>query len=98
MTQQLSPVLMLYAGEPAFHCPGCKMVHRINVNAPSPYNGAQWTWDGNVDKPTFHPSLLIPNRCHSFIQAGKIQFLPDCDHELAGRTVDLPVLTDDDLW
>lgn len=30
------------------------------------------------------------HRCHSFIREGKIQFLSDCSHELAGMTVDLP--------
>jgi len=29
-------------------------------------------------------------RCHSFITAGRIQFLDDCSHDLAGQTVDLP--------
>lgn len=29
-------------------------------------------------------------RCHSFVRDGKIQFLGDCTHELAGKTVDLP--------
>ncbi len=29
-------------------------------------------------------------RCHSFIRNGKIQFLSDCSHSLAGQTVDLP--------
>lgn len=29
-------------------------------------------------------------RCHSFIREGKIQFLADCSHALAGKTVDLP--------
>lgn len=28
--------------------------------------------------------------CHSFITDGKIQFLNDCTHSLAGQTVDLP--------
>jgi len=28
--------------------------------------------------------------CHSFITDGKIQFLSDCSHELAGTTVDIP--------
>lgn len=28
--------------------------------------------------------------CHSFITDGKIQFLGDCTHKLAGQTVDLP--------
>lgn len=28
--------------------------------------------------------------CHSFVTDGKIQFLGDCTHKLAGHTVDLP--------
>jgi hypothetical protein len=28
--------------------------------------------------------------CHSFIRDGKIQFLGDCTHALAGQTVELP--------
>lgn len=28
--------------------------------------------------------------CHSFITDGKIQFLDDCTHALAGQTVELP--------
>lgn len=30
--------------------------------------------------------------CHSFVREGKIEFLTDCTHELAGQTVDLPEL------
>lgn len=29
-------------------------------------------------------------RCHSFVRAGRIEFLGDCTHALAGRTVPLP--------
>jgi hypothetical protein len=28
--------------------------------------------------------------CHSFVTDGRIQFLGDCTHALAGQTVDLP--------
>ena len=28
--------------------------------------------------------------CHSFVLEGRIQFLGDCTHHLAGQTVDLP--------
>lgn len=28
--------------------------------------------------------------CHSFVTDGRIQFLADCTHALAGKTVDLP--------
>ena len=28
--------------------------------------------------------------CHTFVTDGRIQFLGDCTHALAGQTVDLP--------
>lgn len=31
-----------------------------------------------------------PTVCHSFVTDGRIQFLGDCTHALAGQTVDLP--------
>jgi len=31
-----------------------------------------------------------PLVCHSFVTHGRIQFLSDCTHALAGQTVDLP--------
>lgn len=33
--------------------------------------------------------------CHSFVTDGKIRFLGDCTHELAGQTVELPDLSSD---
>jgi hypothetical protein len=74
-----------------------------------------WTWNGSVDKPTFHPSVLVrgvqtvrdesgrwtgewvrdaagqalPRVCHSFVTDGRIQYLSDCTHELAGQTVEM---------
>lgn len=38
------------------------------------------------------PQTKIERRCHSFITDGRIQFLADCTHELAGQTVDMPDL------
>lgn len=65
-----------------FMCPGCKSLHMFD---------SRWTFNGDVERPTFQPSLMTlgPPRCHSFVTDGKIQFLADCDHELAGTTVDL---------
>jgi len=40
-----------------------------------------------------HPDKPAPFhcfRCHSFVRDGRIQFLSDCMHELAGQTVNLP--------
>lgn len=33
---------------------------------------------------------LVKDVCHSFVTDGRIQFLADCTHALAGQTVDLP--------
>ena len=43
-----------------FWCPGCKRGHAI-VHKQNPHNpnGPVWTWNGDVNKPTFSPSLLI---------------------------------------
>lgn len=32
----------------------------------------------------------VPLICHSFVTDGRIQFLGDCTHDLAGQTVDIP--------
>ncbi|MHB8284091.1 MAG: DUF6527 family protein [Caulobacteraceae bacterium] len=81
-----------------FHCPGCNEGHKIYTTNPNVR--PVWSFNGNTERPTFTPSLLItwrdpdgeiPNEvCHSFITDGRIQFLGDCTHALAGQTVDLP--------
>ncbi len=37
-----------------------------------------------------------PMRCHSFVMDGRIQFLGDCTHALAGQTVELPTIEQGD--
>lgn len=51
-----------------------------------------WTWNGDTERPTLKPSILTRTDqgvCHSFITDGRVQYLPDCTHELAGKTMDL---------
>lgn len=81
---QLSP------GWLVFHCPGCRCSHSFTV-APLP-GPPLWTWNGSMDRPTFSPSLLYSEspRCHSFVRDGRIEYLSDSEHALAGQTVDLP--------
>lgn len=65
-------------------------------------NATEWGFNGSLTSPTFSPSLLVRwsfhqqehgfdenHVCHSFINDGRIQFLGDCTHKLAGQTVDL---------
>lgn len=59
----------------------------------------RWEFNGDFEKPTFSPSMLIeypvenPDtghvREHFFVRDGKIQYLPDCHHNMAGNTVDM---------
>lgn len=96
-----------------FRCPGCRTGHQVGIEPPA---GLIWGFNGDGDKPTFTPSVLVrgmqieidehgewtgkwlrgpdgeplPGVCHSFVTDGRIQFLDDCTHALAGQTVDLP--------
>ena len=51
---KLSDVLEESNGTLFFECPGCKMLHGVNINRP---NSPNWSWDGNKSKPTFSPSV-----------------------------------------
>ncbi|SHF03280.1 hypothetical protein SAMN02745157_1480 [Kaistia soli DSM 19436] len=84
----LSPILRSIdrAGKLAFYCPGCRTEHVVRLKT----HGGPHEWDGNAKAPTLTPSILYPGACHSFVTNGRIQFLGDCAHELAGQTVDLP--------
>lgn len=82
-------------------CPGCDAAHQLWVldpDKPAPVIAVVWGWDGDLDRPTFHPSLLTHagpgTRCHSYIKSGNWEFLADCDHALAGMTVPCVELPD----
>jgi hypothetical protein len=105
-------------GRLSFWCPGCKELHAVPFEHSWP--GARWTWNGDVERPTLTPSILITSghfcsgfkqgescwctynaenpkpeppftcgRCHTFVKNGQIQFLSDCTHALAGKTVNM---------
>jgi hypothetical protein len=84
-------------GRLMFECPGCGLGHAVAVRPATLDNGHSWDWNGSLERPTFSPSINAaweqhgqPQRCHSFVANGRIQFLGDCTHALAGQTVDLP--------
>ena len=64
------------------------------------FDTKRWTFDGNRERPTLSPSMLAhPNgltpRCHSFVRGGRIEYLADCGHDMALKTVDLPAWDDE---
>jgi hypothetical protein len=82
---------LLYAtdGTILFWCPGCDMNHGINNT---------WQITGTAENPTIKPSILTKwdtgeehtiHVCHMFITNGKIQYLPDCTHSMANKTIDM---------
>lgn len=86
-----------------YWCPGCDALHCISIRPHTQDNGAGWEFSGTLECPTYSPSQLTtwergPERkkfvCHTFIRAGRIEFLSDCTHDLKGRTLPLPPLPD----
>lgn len=51
----------------------------------------RWTFNGDFEKPTFRPSMRVDYRngliTHCFVTDGQIQYLSDCTHDMAGKTV-----------
>lgn len=96
------------AGTYSFFCPGCGTWHTVHTKNEG-FEHPVWGVNGDIDKPTFSPSLLTVHymgmvpadenkshykgqrelRCHSFIRNGRIEYLQDCDHGLAGQTVEM---------
>ena len=55
-----------------------------------------WSWNGDTENPTLKPSIRTRGHefgkdvvCHTFVNDGNVQFLSDCTHELAGKTMEL---------
>ena len=88
--------------EPDFYCDGCKSGHTIEVESPSArwqWNGDRvkptispsilcWL-EHRPDEDEEEKKYVDSRRCHSFVREGMIEFLSDCGHELAGKTVPL---------
>ena len=73
-------------------------MHDYSVEQPF-RNGAQWSFNGSGDSPSFTPSMNISvgpfrdgsiERCHYFVTDGRILYCGDSTHAMAGQTVDLP--------
>lgn len=81
-------------------CPGCKNLHSIIVELNADKQKPLWSWDGDLECPTFEPSIKStwntpePQVCHSFLRDGIWDFLSDSTHELAGQKVPMVELPD----
>jgi hypothetical protein len=96
MMGMVSKVLRSTEGGFMHWCPACNSFHMIAVSEPFP-NGARWKFDGDLDKPTFAPSVRVrggnakgPTCCHYILTTGVINFCGDCTHAMAGKAVPLP--------
>lgn len=74
-------------GKPRWHWNG-------DVDKPSLNPSVSVSWTEPSDKPEEFddPTKDMLRKCHSFVRDGKIQYLDDCTHALAGQTVELPDL------
>lgn len=56
--------------------------------------GVQWTPDTGFHKPNHRVAAGEQIVCHSFVRAGRWEFLADCTHVLAGQSVPMVPLPD----
>jgi hypothetical protein len=85
-------------------CPGCHDIHAvtnswsfsgtddrptINPSVLVTYRHPKGYSEANP-APLGYNGEYVEDICHSFIRDGKIEFLTDCFHGLAGQTVEMP--------
>lgn len=102
MSYLLSPKLLKMGDSIYFHCPGCNTLHPYRIQG-DPTRGPIWGYNGNVEAPTFTPSLLVNNsrpesRCHLYVTDGRIQYLGDCFHNLKNTTIDMVDIPEPEIW
>jgi hypothetical protein len=84
----------------AFFCPACQVAHSVHIgpggwawdgdaDQPSLSSSVMIAWKSNPDAAPGALGHSNQNRCHSLIEDGMIEFLPDSTHELAGHIVHL---------
>jgi hypothetical protein len=78
-------------------CEACESMHCFRIEHPFNANGPTWKFDGNMDSPSFHPSMRLftghknsPNTvCHYFVKGGMIDYCNDSPHRLRGQKIEL---------
>jgi len=80
----------------ALHLPGPISNRMMPIQIKGSRKGTgNWSWNGDVDKPTLKPSIKNDFRPHEqlvehiWINEGQVIFLKDTTHDLAGKTLDL---------
>jgi len=87
----------------AFYCEGCDQEHLIDdrwtfnkdLNNPTFDPSLHITYkhpkgySNDNPAPKNYDGEYIEDVCHSFIRDGMIEYLTDCTHELAGKTIEL---------
>lgn len=87
----------------AFWCPGCNAPHQIahgagkgprwgwngRSDAPTFTPSVLVTYHANPDAANEFAEWRVARRCHTFVTDGRIQYLGDCTHALAGQTINM---------
>lgn len=77
----------------SFYCKGCREPHVYWTSGK-----LVWSFNGNLERPTFTPSLLntwtnheegIRLVCHLFLTDGIVSYCGDCTHEMSGMSYQL---------
>lgn len=88
---QVSPYLRRAQDRYLHYCPACDEVHSLPDS---------WSFNGDVNKPTFTPSFKhsgycedkVIHICHYILTDGIINYCGDCTHSMAGKSIPLPEL------
>lgn len=55
----MSTVRISNTGLVMFWCRGCSSYHGVHTQSPNELTGGKWKWNGDTEKPTIEPSILV---------------------------------------
>lgn len=55
---------------------------------------SHWVPPATPENPKPGPQTQVHSVCHSYVRDGRIEYLGDCTHAMAGQTVDIPEWSD----
>ena len=79
---------ILHPGVLEHHCPGCGVIHSIDIHAQSK-DGKVIGFDGDEFQPSFGEPIRhdTPNgTCEYLLRGGVLIFMSNCWHHMAGKT------------
>jgi hypothetical protein len=73
-----------------FYCVACRGFHVISLRLREDEVGETYEWNGDFERPTVVPAVVVPGKCAVSIRDGVAHYHMTAPHDARGESVALP--------